>query len=182
MAILASKISAGGLVGDTFGNLVIAKVYSDTVYSWVDSDSAAPGATVANIAAMPLVADQAEGFTVKVSTNGLTYIVEGGVYVITDYQITVADVTARDALTEMETGQRVYLEAEDRVDRWDGTMWVEGFSPAMRVDLHADLPDPTTVKSGVEYIVLNDPISGLNGKHIALGGNNGAMGAYWEQL
>lgn len=44
-----------------------------------------------------------------------------------DSKFTVADETARDALTFVYTGLLCYLEAEDRFDYWDGSQWVEGF-------------------------------------------------------
>jgi len=180
MAELASRVALGGVEGDTFGDNVIHKVYSDGVYGWVDKALVALGQVVANIAAMPAIGTMVDGQRVTVTTNGLTYKVDNGAYVVTDYETTVVDLAARDALTELVAGQRVYIDALDRTDRWDGTAWIEGAEASKVVALYNDLPDPTTLRVNTKYTVSNDPLTQLNGIHVVLGGVPGAMGTYWD--
>lgn len=178
---LATHTTPGGVVGDTVNDDVIVKVFSDTVYGFVPRASVGDlYASVANKAARAEAASQADGYTVKTLTNGLSYTVQDGAYAVLDYEITVADLAARDALTEQETGQRVAIDALDRVDRWDGTAWVEGEAPDKLYDTYALLPDPTTHKVGAKARVVNDPNTSLNGVHIAVGAATGQNAKYWD--
>lgn len=178
---LATHTTTGGVLGDTINADVIVRVFSDGVYGVVPRDSVGDlYESVADKASRPTAESQADGYTVKVLTNGLAYVVQDSVYAILDYQITVADLVARDALTEVETGQRVAIDALDRVDRWDGAAWVEGESPDVIYDSYADLPDPTTYKVGTKARVVNDTNTALNGSHIATGSALGTNAKYWD--
>jgi len=181
MAILASRNAPGGAIGDTINGDVVVHVFADMHYGFAPAAVATDlHDTVATKADRPDVATKSDGYRVKTSSNGLVYVVNDGVYEVENYEVSEANVAARDALTEVETGQRVYIDDIDRTDRYNGTDWVEGDIKALGYNTYADLPDPTTVRSGTEAIVLNDPTESLRGKHIALGADAGQMAAYWS--
>lgn len=178
---LASRFALGGAKGDTYQGQTVQKVHSDGVYGFVKSIAVAILAAVADVASRPDVATLADGTSVPVGTNGLTYVVEGGVYVVQDFEVSVDDEDARDLLTEMELNQRAVIANPDRVDRWDGTQWLEG-KVEEEVETYEELPPPNTVDVGTEYTVTNDPEDTLNGKHIAMGAAPGSLATYWDQV
>ena len=49
------------------------------------------------------------------------------------------------------------------------------------VDTYAELPDPTTLRSGVRVVVTNDPSVALCGEHIAMGPVTGNATHYLKQ-
>ena len=181
MAELASRTALGGALGDTFQGQVVQKVHSDGEYGFVTPIAASILQAVADVASRPAVADLAEGTSVPVTTNGLTYVVENGVYTVPRLEITRGDEAARDLLTEMEPNQRVYISDVDRLDRWDGTEWVEG-KLTVTVAVYDDIPAPSSIASGTEYIVTADPNDLLNGTHIAVGGAPGEPATHMDQI
>ena len=181
MKELQSKTELGGEVGDTFLGQTVRKVHSDGVYGFVNTPRPMILESSPDVASRPDVANLGEGTSVPVSTNGLTYVVEDGVYTVPRLEITRADEVARDLLSEMEPNQRVYLSAIDRLDRWDGNAWVEG-KVTVTVETYDDIPAPDQIDSGVEYIVTNDPDDSLNGTHIALGGLPGQPATHMDQI
>jgi len=178
MVALASRTALGGEVGDTFNNKRITKVFSDGVYSWGAALVAALLTAVADKANRPDLAELADGTVVPVESNGLSYVVVNGAYEVEDFEISVADEAARDALTEMEVNQRAVL-PDGGVDRWDGSAWIEG-AAQMEVATHDELPDPSTVDVGTVYTVTADADDDLNGPHTAMGAAPGMPATYWD--
>ena len=109
----------------TTGQMLVANA-GDTAFASFGSAASTPDGAdvVANMAARAAVAGKADGYRVTTSTNGLTWVVVDGAYQIEDLETTVASIASRDALTEQQTGQRVYCSADNTVYRWDGSAWV----------------------------------------------------------
>ena len=183
MTELASRTALGGVKGDTFQGRVIEKVHADGSYGWIIPVEAAILQAVADKASRPDVTTLAEGTSVPVQTNGLVYVVEGGVYTVPKLEITRADEAARDLLTEQEPNQRVYVSDVDRLDRWDDTAgdWVEG-KLTVTVALYDDIPAPNEIAAGTEDIVTADPIDNLNGTHVAMGAPPGEPATYLDNI
>ena len=183
MAELASRTALGGALGDTFNGQVIHKIHADGVYGFVTPLAASILQAVADKASRPDVTTLAEGTSVPVDTNGLTYVVEGGVYTVPNLEITRADEDARDLLTEQEPDQRVYVSDVDRLDRWDAAAgeWVEG-KLTVTVATYDEIPAPSEIASGTEYIVTADPNDLLNGTHVAMGGAPGDPATYMDHI
>ena len=78
--------------------------------------------SVANMAARPVVTGKPDGYRVTVATNALTFTVVDGNYV-PEWETTVDTLASRDALTELVTDQRVYVNETDLTYRWDGVEW-----------------------------------------------------------
>jgi hypothetical protein len=123
-AALSAPVPAGeALLATTATGQVLIAYGGATTFTPFGGGVADFASVVANMAARPAVATQADGFRVRTTTNGLTWIVVDGVYEIEDIEPTVATLTARNNLTELQTGQRVYVSEDDTVYRWDGIQW-----------------------------------------------------------
>ena len=97
---LASRTALGGVAGvSTFQGQTVHKVHSDGVYGFINSPMASILTAVPDLESRPDVTNLAEGTSVPVSTNGLTYVVEAGVYTVPNLEITRGDEAARDLLT-----------------------------------------------------------------------------------
>jgi hypothetical protein len=100
---------------------VLAEVPTTTAVTGSPNDLAD---AVLNMAARPAIGTKTDGYRVSTATNGLTWVLVDGAYQVEELETTVATIAARDALTEQQTGQRVYCVADDAVYRWNGTAWV----------------------------------------------------------
>ena len=180
---IASRTALGGVEGvSTNKGFIIRKVFSDGVYLWAPSPTASNFETVADIASRTVVSDVSDGFESHVQTNGLTYIVRNGAYVPASFQITVADESERDLLTEMEDNQRVYLEDQKSVDTYDlaNAAWVEG-EATFTLDTFAEIQAPSEYTVGDNITVTSDPDETLNGEYEVLGAAAGQPGVYFDK-
>ena len=78
--------------------------------------------TVATLAARP--SGKVDGYTVAVVSNGLTYRVISGAYQPINKFIDVDTLIQRDALFEVVTNQRVFVNDENLAYKWTGAVWV----------------------------------------------------------
>lgn len=78
---------------------------------------------VANIAALP--AGRPDGYTVRVTTNLAEYRMINGVYQQVTFSRNVADIAARNALTEVPTNYQVFVESDNTRWKWNGAAWVD---------------------------------------------------------
>lgn len=122
-------------------------------------------ANVANVAARDAHAIPAgqQDYDIKVATNGLLYrtVDAGATWAPVSYQTTVATLAARNALTEVETGQRVFVDAENSNFRWDGAAWVEVGGAGETTTYDIAVPSAATGNDGDQSVQVGGNLNGM---------------------
>jgi hypothetical protein len=108
---------------------------------------------VANLASRPTnPAALSSGFRVYVKSNRLTYqVTVAGTYELTTKECRAVDkLTTRDAMTEVENGQRCFVEESQRYYTRSGLTWINDIPLRYAGANIADLPDPLLMQNGVQ--------------------------------
>lgn len=124
--------------------------------------------TYADKASLPT--DVQDGFVADVTSNGLRYLRLDGAWVPMSYETQVADIVTRDALTDVEPNQRVYVIDTDTEFRWDTTAVPPGWLQASASGIGA-----------LEYFVTRPGFSNLQIPPTAAEMTTAASGPYQAQ-